>query len=253
MRLLILGGTSQARRLAERLAGRRDTEAILSLAGRTERPAAQAIATRTGGFGGVDGLAAYLRAERIDRVIDATHPFAAQMSRHAAEACARARVPLLVFSRAPWRAGDGDDWTEVESNAGAIEALGAAPRRVFLTIGRLGLADFRSAPQHFYLIRTIDRPDDLSFLPRHEVLFARGPFGVADEIALMRERKIDVLVSKNSGGDATEAKLEAARNLHIPVILVARPKACGVEVTHDIEAALAFATGQGSPPAERGV
>jgi precorrin-6A/cobalt-precorrin-6A reductase len=253
MRLLILGGTSEARRLAERLAGRDDVDAVLSLAGRTERPAAQALTTRSGGFGGVDGLARYLRDERIERVIDATHPFAAQMSRHAVEACARENIPLLVFSRAPWTPRAGDDWTEVESNVAAGEALGAAPRNVFMTIGRLGLADFADAPQHNYIIRTIDPPGDLSCLPHHRVIFARGPFSVEDEMALMRAEKIDVVVTKNSGGNATEAKLEAARALRIPVILVARPRPTGARVTHDLEEALAFALAHPAPPAERGV
>ena len=253
MRLLILGGTSEARRLAQRLAERDDVDAILSLAGRTERPAPQAVATRIGGFGGVDGLTAYLRDNAIERVIDATHPFAAQMSRHAAEACARTKIPLLAFSRAPWRAGIGDDWTEASGNAAAARALGAKPRRVFLTIGRLGLADFAIAPQHFYLIRTIDPPEDLSFLPHHEIVFARGPFLVEDEIALMRTKQIDTLITKNSGGDATEAKLEAARALRLRVLLVARPAPGDSAVTHDIEETLAFAAGHAAPPALRGV
>ena len=253
MRLLILGGTSEARRLAERLAGRDDVDAVLSLAGRTERPAAQALATRSGGFGGIDGLATYLREHRIDRVIDATHPFAAQMSRHAVEACARENIPLLVFSRAPWRPRENDEWIEVESNAVVATALGATPRRVFMTIGRLGLADFTGAPQHSYVIRTIDPPGDLAFLPHHRVIFARGPFSVEDEMTLMRAQKIDIVVTKNSGGAATEAKLDAARALRIPVILVARPQASGARVTHDIEEALAFATYHAAPPAERGV
>ena len=253
MRLLILGGTSEARRLAERLAERDDVDAILSLAGRTVRPAPQAVATRIGGFGGIDGLTAYLSKNAIERVIDATHPFAAQMSRHAAEACARTKIPLLVFSRAPWRAQSGDDWTETTGNAAAALALGAKPRRVFLTIGRLGLADFAIAPQHFYLIRTIDPPEDLSFLPYHEIIFARGPFSVEDEIALMRTKQIDTLITKNSGGDATEAKLDAARALRLPVLLVARPAQGDAAVTHDIEESLAFAAGHATPPALRGV
>jgi precorrin-6A/cobalt-precorrin-6A reductase len=253
MRLLILGGTTEARRLAERLAGRADVDAILSLAGRTDKPERQAITTRIGGFGGVEGLADYLRAEKIERVIDATHPFAAQMSRHAVEACSRAKIPLLVFTRAPWRAGPDDLWTEVACNADAARALGESPRRVFLTIGRLGLADFAIVPQHAYLIRTIDPPGDLSWAPDHRIVFARGPFAVEDEIALMRGERIDVLVTKNSGGGATEAKLEAARNLRIPVVLIAQPKPAGAHVTHEMDEALAFALGHATPPIERGV
>lgn len=253
MRLLILGGTSEARRLADEMARRPEVETIFSFAGRTERPAPQAVATRIGGFGGIDGLVDYLRAERIDRVIDATHPFAAQMSRHAVEACARAGIPLLTFSRAPWRPQAGDRWTEVESNGAAAEALGAAPRRVFLTIGRLGLMDFAGAPQHVYLIRTIDPPGDLSFLPQHELILARGPFTVDDEIETMRRAQIDVVVSKNSGGGSTEAKLDAARALGLPVIMVRRPATSGARITHDLAEALAFACGHDRSPAERGV
>lgn len=253
MRVLILGGTTEARRLAEALAGRDGVEPILSLAGRTERPALQAGTTRIGGFGGVDGLAVYLRRENIDRVIDATHPFAAQMSRHAAEACLRENVPLLVLTRPPWRASVEDFWIEVESNRAAALALGAAPRHIFLTIGRLALADFVCAPHHHYLIRTIDPPGDLAFLPDHRVILARGPFTIDAEMVLLREHRIDVLVTKNSGGASTEAKLDAARALRMPVILVARPAPSGAATTNDLDVAIAFARGHGAPSAERGV
>lgn len=257
MRVLILGGTSEARRLAGAIAGRPETTAIFSLAGRTERPAPQAVETRVGGFGGVEGLTDYLRRERIERVVDATHPFAAQMSRHAVQACARAGIALLVFSRPPWTPQEGDDWREVETNAAVARALGAAPRRVFLTIGRLGLRDFACAPQHHYLIRTIDPPGDLSFLPDHDLVLARGPFAVAEEIETMRAARIDRLVCKNSGGESTEAKLDAARALGIPVLMVRRPAQDGSIATHDFGAALDFALGRTAAhamrPTERGV
>ncbi|MBV9392940.1 MAG: cobalt-precorrin-6A reductase, partial [Methylobacteriaceae bacterium] len=173
MRVLILGGTSEARVLAGRVAKLPDMDAVLSLAGRTREPQTQPIATRVGGFGGIDGLCAYLQAERVERVVDATHPFAEQMSRHAAAACARLGIPLLIFTRAPWRKQPGDEWTEVSSLDAAVRALGEEPRRVFLTVGRLGLAAFAEAPQHLYYVRTIDPPDALTRLPHHRLILGR--------------------------------------------------------------------------------
>lgn len=149
MRVLILGGTSEARTLAARVAELPDIGAVLSLAGWTREPQAQPIAMRIGGFGGIDGLCTYLKREGIERVIDATHPFAEQMSRHAAAACARLGIPLLTLTREPWQRQIGDKWSEVADLDSAVRALGDAPRRVFLTIGRLGLAAFARAPQHF--------------------------------------------------------------------------------------------------------
>ena len=240
MRVLILGGTSEARALAARVAELRDIEAVLSLAGRTRAPQTQPIATRIGGFGGIERLCAYLQAERIERVIDATHPFAEQMSRHAAVACARLGIPLLILTREPWQKQTGDNWIEAADLNEAVRALGDAPKRVFLTIGRLGLAAFAGAPQHFYLIRTIDPPDDLAALPQHQLILARGPFAVEDEERLMREASIDVLVTKNSGGHATYAKMIAARRLRLPAIVITPPPRPDVPVAHDIESALCF-------------
>jgi precorrin-6A/cobalt-precorrin-6A reductase len=240
MRILILGGTTEASALARRLAPCETISATLSLAGRTKAPSEAPIPTRTGGFGGIDGLAAYLRAQNIDVVIDATHPFASQMSRHAAEACARTCLPRLILTRAPWTPVDGDRWTEVPDLAAAAQALGDLPQRVFLTVGRLGLAHFAAAPQHHYLVRTIDAPDDLTHLPRHELVRARGPFSVEAEEALMRDKAIDVVVTKNSGGPATEGKLVAARHLGLPVILAARPSMPAGPAVEHVDAALAW-------------
>ncbi len=240
MRILILGGTTQASQLARALCGRNDIEAVVSLAGRTQNPLPAPVPSRSGGFGGVDELAAYLRDEKIDAVIDATHPFAAQMSAHAREACARASVPLLVFSRPAWTRQQGDDWREVARMEDAVTALGEKPRRVFLTQGRLQLAAFAAAPQHFYLVRAIDEPAELALLPRHKFISARGPFALEDELALMREEKIEMLVSKNSGGEATAAKLFAARQLGIPVVLVARPPANGAAEAFQLADVLAW-------------
>jgi precorrin-6A/cobalt-precorrin-6A reductase len=240
VRVLILGGTSEARALATRVAELPEIDAILSLAGRTREPQPQPIAVRVGGFGGIDGLYAYLEAEHIERVVDATHPFAAQMSRHAAAACTRLGVPLLILARAPWQKQLGDNWTEVANLDTAVRALGDAPRRAFLTIGRLGLTAFARAPQHFYLIRTIDPPENLAALPNHRLILGRGPFGVEDEESLMREGKIDVLVTKNSGGPATYAKMVAARRLRLSAIVIAPPSPPEVPIVHDLESALRF-------------
>lgn len=248
MRILILGGTTQASQLARALAGRPDLSPILSLAGRTQNPLPAPILSRTGGFGGVEGLVSYLRHERIDAMIDATHPFAAQMSAHAREASAHAGLPFVVFSRPAWTAGEGDRWLEVPDMAAAVAALGAEPRRVFLTQGRLQLAAFAAAPQHFYLVRAIDQPEELALLPHHKFISARGPFALEDELAIMREEKIDVLVSKNSGGGATSAKLLAARMLQVPVVLVARPPGGGAEELSRLEDVLRWIAAHRPPP-----
>jgi precorrin-6A/cobalt-precorrin-6A reductase len=240
LRLLILGGTAEASALAAAIAGRAGIEAILSLAGRTQHPAPSPIPTRTGGFGGVEGLLSFLEAARIDAVIDATHPFAAQMSRHAAEACGAAKLPLLIFTRPPWRRVNGDRWIDVESMADAAQALGPVPRNVFLTQGRQQLVAFAEAPHHRYLVRVIEPPDDIDTLPRHRLILARGPFQLADEEALMRAENIEFLVSKNSGGAATYAKIEAARNLGLPIVMVQRPDKPDVEQTTRLETALAW-------------
>ena len=240
MRLLILGGTVEASGLAAALAGRTDVAAILSLAGRTGEPASSPIPRRIGGFGGAAGLRDYLKAERFDAVIDATHPFAALMSHHAAEACEAAGAPLLVFTRAPWERRSGDRWIDVDTTQAAAQALGDAPRRVFLTQGRSQLAAFASAPRHRYLVRAIERPADIDALPHHRLILSRGPFRLADEEALMRTEAIEILVSKNSGGEATYAKIEAARILGVPVVMVQRPAAPPVAQTTRLAEALAW-------------
>ncbi len=227
MRLLILGGTSEATALCGALAGRADLRPTLSLAGRTAHPAPPAVPHRMGGFGGVAGLIAYLRAEDIAAVVDATHPFAARISAHAAAACADRGVPLVAFTRPPWQPGPGDRWTTVPDLAAAAAALGPAPRRVLLTVGRLGLAAFRAAPQHHYVVRTIDPPDPTGLPPDAALILDRGPFRLAAEEALMRRERIQMLVTKNSGGAAAAPKLDAARALGVPVIAVARPPGPG--------------------------
>lgn len=238
-RILLLAGTSEARALAARLA-QEGCDAVASLAGRTSAPAPLALPTRVGGFGGVEGLERYLSETGVTHVVDATHPFAAQMSGNARAACAALGVPLIAYARAPWRAEPGDRWIEVPDNAAAVAALGEAPRRVFLTIGRQGVADFRAAPQHDYVLRVIDAPDPNDLPPSCAVIAARGPFAREDEIALMRERRIDSVVSKNSGGALTYAKIEAARALGLPVVMIAPPAREGVTLAHDLDDVLAF-------------
>ncbi len=240
MRLLILGGTTEASQLARALAARPDIAATLSLAGRTQSPIAPPIPYRVGGFGGIEGLRAYLRSERIDAVIDATHPFAAQMSLHAEAACRAEGAPLAVFSRPEWIRQPGDDWTEVERAEDAVAALGDAPRNVFLTQGRLQLGVFRAAPQHLYVVRAIDPPEEIAALPRHRLILARGPFRLDDEFALMRGEAIDVLVSKNSGGAATYPKIEAAQRLGVKVVMLKRPRGGEAPRVGDLDAALAW-------------
>jgi precorrin-6A/cobalt-precorrin-6A reductase len=178
---------------------------------------------RKGGFGGAEGLARDLAEERFDVLIDATHPFAVQMKANAIDAARAARVPLLAIRRQAWVPRDGDRWIVVDSIEAAATALGEAPRRVFLTTGRMELAPFKQAPQHFYLLRSVGAPSPEELPPHVELITARGPFNVADERALLEAHAIELIVTKNSGGTATTAKLEAARALSVPVIMVERP------------------------------
>jgi precorrin-6A/cobalt-precorrin-6A reductase len=240
LRLLILGGTTEASALARGIAGRCDLAPVLSLAGRTRNPLAPPIPFRIGGFGGVAGLRDYLVGERVRIVVDATHPFASQMSRHAAEACGALGVPLAALTRPAWTPREGDRWTRVADMDGAARALGERPRNVFLTVGALQLGAFADAPQHRYIARTIDPPAADLGTAMHRLILARGPFGVAEEIALMRDEGIEVLVTKNSGGAATEAKIEAARALGIEVVMVERPAPEDVPCFHAVDDVLAW-------------
>jgi precorrin-6A/cobalt-precorrin-6A reductase len=215
-RILILGGTGEARALAGRLDGH---EVITSLAGRTRRPAHPAGEMRIGGFGGTDGLAAYLRDAEIDAVVDATHPFAARISANAVAACERTGVRRLALVRPPWRPEPGDRWTEVADVEAAAAALDGYTR-AFLAVGRQGLAPFARCRSIAFVVRVVEAPDMLP-VPDAIVVTGRGPFALADEQALLAEHGIDVLVAKNAGGD--RAKLDAAREAGIPVILIARP------------------------------
>jgi precorrin-6A/cobalt-precorrin-6A reductase len=240
MRVFVLGGTFEARKLADLLVGQSGISSMLSFAGRTKAPLAPQIPYRIGGFGGVDGLQAYLEGERIDVLVDATHPFAEQISRHAVIAAARAKIPLVVLSRPAWVAQPGDHWIDAADMAAAAAALAREPRRVFLTIGRLQIGAFTAAPQHFYLIRTIEPLALSPSLPHHRVILGRGPFAVEAEEKLLREESIDAVVTKNSGGEPAFAKLCAARHLGLPVVMVARPRQSPGPVLHDPAEALAF-------------
>ncbi len=241
MRILILGGTTEASGLAAALAGQGRFQPLLSLAGRTSDPKPLPIPTRVGGFGGAEGLARFLRDERIEALIDATHPFAAVMSHNAARAADATGVPLLALRRPPWTPRAGDRWREVTGMGEAVRAIGEAPRRVFLTVGRLELRPFAAAPQHAYVVRTIEPIDDALPVPNVIAIRDRAPFDEAAERALMAREGIEVLVTKNSGGAATYPKIAAARALGIPVVLVARPeKPAGVEEVAGVAEALAW-------------
>ena len=222
MRLLLLGGTAEGRELAKRLHPHVDI--ISSLAGRVPDPALPDGPVRIGGFGGVDGLRRWLRDERIDAVVDATHPFAATMTAHAAEVCRELAMPHLVLARPPWDPGGA---IVVASDTGAAETV-AEQRfsRVFLTTGRSGVKAFADSDAWF-LIRAVSEPDR-ALLPRHhQLVLSRGPYRYDDEFALLSKHRIDALVTKNSGGDMTRAKLDAAAALDIPVVMVARPQLPG--------------------------
>lgn len=216
-----MGGTREARELAGIVSGERGFEIVSSLAGRVREPVLPVGEVRVGGFGGVDGLREWLSANEIEVVVDATHPFAGGITANAAAAAGALGLPVLHVRRPAWKQRAGDHWVRVPDLAGAAKALTGLGDRVLLTIGRQGVAAF--ADSHaWFLIRAIDPPDGA--LPaRHEILLARGPFALADETALLTGRRIDVLVTKDSGGALTEAKIEAARALALPVVVIDRP------------------------------
>jgi precorrin-6A/cobalt-precorrin-6A reductase len=223
MRVLVLGGTTEASDLARLLAADLRFEATVSLAGRTMNPKVQPVRTRIGGFGGVDGLVAWLKQDATQAVIDATHPYADQISANAVAACAQLAIPLASIVRPAWEREPGDNWLPVENAEAAAGALGPKPRRVFLTLGRLELGAFANAPHHHYIARTIDPPGNVALPSDLRLLVGRGPFDGEAEAALLKRENIDVIVSKNSGGLATYGKIEAARSLGIPVVMIARP------------------------------
>ncbi len=219
--LLILGGTTEASDLAQVLADR-NIKAVFSYAGRVGTPRAQPLPTRVGGFGGVEGLVAFLKDNAITHVIDATHPFASGMSRNAVAACQEATVPLAALTRPAWAPVKGDQWREMADIDAAVSALDTPGKRVFLALGRMHLPAFANQPQHHYLLRLVDTPEAPP-LPDCQVVVVRGPFNTADDTALMQGHQTDLLICKNSGGSGARAKLDAARALNIPVLMIARP------------------------------
>ncbi|MFJ1792540.1 cobalt-precorrin-6A reductase [Kitasatospora griseola] len=238
MHVLILGGTSEARRLAEVLVADPALRVTSSLAGRVARPRLPAGEVRIGGFGGPAGLASWLRGHRADVLIDATHPFAETMSRNAALAAAETGTPLLALRRPSWLPQDGDRWHPVPSLAAAADALPALGARVFLTTGRQGIAAFAHLNTLWFLARSVEPP--VSPMPAAvEVLLERGPFTLDGERELLRAHRIDVLVTKDSGSAATAPKLTAARELGLPVVVVQRPAAPqGVRTAPDVAGAV---------------
>ncbi|MGX9354507.1 cobalt-precorrin-6A reductase [Roseobacteraceae bacterium S113] len=237
--LLLLGGTTEATALAQALDGAGIT-ATLSFAGRVARPKRQPLPTRVGGFGGVSGLADYLLTEGITHVIDATHPFAAQMSHNAVAACTQTGVALSALTRAAWKPQYGDDWTRVTNIAGAVAALDRPALRVMLAVGRMHLAEFAPNPQHEYLLRLIDPPEGALPLPKTQVVLDRGPFSEAGDLALMRGHKIELVVSKNSGGTGAYGKIAAARALGLPVIMIDRPALPARHELHSVAAVMGW-------------
>ncbi|MCT9105055.1 cobalt-precorrin-6A reductase [Streptomyces mirabilis] len=238
--VLVLGGTTEARRLAAELAARPGVRVTTSLAGRVSRPGALDGDVRVGGFGGADGLARWLREHRVDAVVDATHPFAAAITANAARAAAATGIPAVVLRRPGWTPGPDDRWHWVGSLPEAAALLPSLGRRVFLTTGRLGLAAFAHLSELHFLVRTVEPPEPP--MPQDmEVLLTRGPFTPDDEQALLRAHRVDVLVTKDSGGEATAAKLTAARDLALPVVVVRRPPLpADLTTAPDVPSALAL-------------
>lgn len=237
-RILILGGTADAARLARALAGRDGVEVISSLAGRTATVPELPGRVRVGGFGGAQGLAEFLRAEAIDRVVDATHPFAVRISAHAAEACAAVAVPRLMLARPDWQRQDGDCWVEVDDMESAAAALPALGRRAFLTVGNGEVAAFADVAGVWFLVRLL-APQALP-LGDYAVVVGKGPFDAQAEQALMAGHRIDVVVCKASGGAATYGKIAAARALGLPVLMVRRPALPDGARVEGIDAAVAW-------------
>ncbi|MEU5254003.1 cobalt-precorrin-6A reductase [Streptomyces longwoodensis] len=236
--VLILGGTTEARELAAVLAARPGVRVTTSLAGRVSRPGALDGEVRTGGFGGAGGLAAWIRDQDVAAVVDATHPFAAGITANAARAAADTGRPLVVLRRPGWSPGPGDRWHDVPSLEAAAALLPSLGRRALLTTGRLGLATFAHVTDVHFVVRSVEPPEP-PLPPDTRLVLARGPFTLDDELALLRTHRVDVLVTKDSGGAATSPKLTAARTLGLPVVVVRRPALPdGVTAVPDVAGAL---------------
>jgi precorrin-6A/cobalt-precorrin-6A reductase len=250
--ILILGGTADARLLAGKLAEDSGYRLLLSMAGRTRDPVPQPVPMRTGGFGGADGLAAFITEHGFNLVVDATHPYAARISGNAVLAAEIAHVPLVTLQRPAWEKQPDDNWQRVADVESAVCSLGTESQNAFLALGRQELLPFEAAPQHHYLIRSVDPVEPPLGVPHALYITARGPFAVEDEISLLRENRISFIVCKNSGGTAAYAKIEAARQLGIRVLMIARPALARNPTVPTIDAALAAIHHQLSLLEERG-
>jgi precorrin-6A/cobalt-precorrin-6A reductase len=250
--ILLLGGTTEASALARLLAAQ-GIAATLSYAGRTETPRDQPVPVRIGGFGGVAGLTDYLRHHRVTHLVDATHPFAATMSGHAVEAARLAGVAHVALTRPAWEPVAGDRWTRVADIDGAVAALAGQARRVMLALGRMHVEAFAAQPQHHYLLRFVDAPEQPPILPRHSLIVDRGPFTATGDSALMEAHAIDLVVCKNAGGSGAQAKLVAARDLGLPVLMIDRPAIPGRTEVYRPEDVLAWLDHDTASGTERGV
>ncbi|MBE9034512.1 cobalt-precorrin-6A reductase [aff. Roholtiella sp. LEGE 12411] len=240
IRVLILGGTGDAAEIAARVATIQGVEAITSLAGRTSEPSIPLGDLRIGGFGGASGMASYLRQMGINLLIDATHPFATQISFNAAAAANEIGVPRLMLIRPPWEQVSGDRWIEVDNIEAAATALQHLAKRVFLTVGRQELAAFAHLKEIWFLMRMIEPPAPDALVPPGMVLCDRGPFDLKNEREILIHKNIDTIVSKNSGGNATYAKITAARELGLKVIMVNRPATPPGEQVSNVDDVLAW-------------
>ncbi|PVX30316.1 cobalt-precorrin-6A reductase [Sphingomonas pokkalii] len=249
--VLLLGGTTEASALA-RLLAEQGVETTLSYAGRTDNPRQQPVPVRIGGFGGVEGLARYLREQRVTHLVDATHPFAATMSANAVMAAQSAGVPLIALTRPAWCPTEEDRWTRVADIAGAVAALAGPAKRILLALGRMHVAAFAAQPQHHYVLRFVDVPGAPPALPDHHLIVDRGPFTPEADHALMAAHEIDLVVCKNAGGSGAEAKLIAARRRGIPVLMIDRPALPARREVARPEAVLAW-LGHAPSTAKRGV
>jgi len=236
-KVLILGGTTEANRFAA-LTAEKSVPAIYSYAGRVNTPKKQPLPTRVGGFGGVNGLTEFIKNEGICALIDATHPFASQMSKNAIEACQLSGVPLLAIERPEWQENPEDHWIHVEDMKGAKKALKGPGKNVFLAIGRQQIDLFSSLPQHHYLLRFVDQPEREIPFPSYDLVVDRGPFDLQTDLDLLKRFKIDVIISKNAGGTGAFTKIQAARDLGLSVIMIDRPTLPGRNVVADERTAL---------------
>ncbi|MGK7921855.1 MAG: cobalt-precorrin-6A reductase [Trichodesmium sp.] len=239
-RLLILGGTGEGLKLATLATTISGLEVINSLAGSTSKPVLTSTLTRIGGFGGLSGLTDYLQEQKIDLLVDATHPFATQISENAAIASNKLNIPFLMLIRPPWEKKSGDRWLEVENNQTAARVVPELAAKIFLTIGRQELVNYAHLKNLWFLMRMIEQPQPNTPLPSGKIITERGPFSLLTERSLLQKYEIGAIVSKNSGGDATYNKIIAARELDIPVVMIKRPSLPEGQQVSDVESAVSW-------------